>query len=183
MVVLGSTWFFVSLVVLGSMLPVSNVINERKKQTLPFLMSLPMSATQYTTAKLLSTVGMFLIPWAALVVAASSFIAGHRNIPHGVIPLTVILAAFTFVGFCVVAGVALVTETEGWTIAATVAMNSSYGFAWYLLIRDPAIRAVGSSPVAIWNGPVLTILFGEIAAIVVILALTFYLQSRKRDFI
>jgi hypothetical protein len=40
-----------------------------------------------------------------------------------------VLAGFTFVGFCVIAGVALVSESEGWTIAATIALNSSYGLA------------------------------------------------------
>src|ERR1700674_2972099 len=71
---LGAVWFFISLIVLGSLLPVSNVINERKKQSLAFLMSLPVSALQYATSKLVSTIGMFLVPWAALVMAGSAFI-------------------------------------------------------------------------------------------------------------
>ena len=70
--ILGATWFFMALIVLGCMLPPFNVVNERKKQILPFLMSLPISITQYTTAKLLSTVGMFLVPWVTLVVGAVS---------------------------------------------------------------------------------------------------------------
>src|SRR5262245_8147207 len=164
--ILGSTWFFVSLIVLGSMLPVNNVINERKKQTLPFLLSLPISVGQYTAAKLVSTVGMFLVPWTALVVAASSFIAGHRNVPHGIIPLIVVLATLTFVGFCVIAGVALVSESEGGTIAATVATNSLYGFGWYLLIRNRAIQASIKNQAAVWQEPLITIFLVEIAAIV-----------------
>lgn len=181
--VVGSTWFFVSLIVLGSMLPMSNFVNERKKQTLPFLMSLPISIGQYTAAKIVSTVAMFLIPWLALVVAAVSFIAGRRNMPNGLIPFTIILAGLTFIGFCLIAGVALVSESEGWTIAATVASNSSYGFGWYLLFRMPRIRGEMGSPVPIWSAPVMTILAGEIAVVILILVLTLYLQSRKRDFV
>jgi ABC-type Na+ efflux pump permease subunit len=165
------------------MLPMSNVINERKKQTLPFLLSLPISVGQYTVVKLVSTVGMFLIPWTALVIAASSFIAGHRNVPHGIIPLIVVLAMLTFVGFCVIAGVALVSESEGWSIAATVATNSLYGFGWYLLIRNPAVQASLKNQSAVWVEPIRTIFAVEIATIVAILGLTFYLQSRKRDFV
>jgi ABC-2 type transport system permease protein len=181
--ILGSTWFFVSLIVLGSMLPMSNVINERKKQTLPFLMSLPISVIQYTAAKILSTVGMFLMPWSALVIAATSLIAVRRDIPNGLIPLIIVAATFTFLGFCVIAGAALISESEGWTVAATVVSNSLYGFVWYLLIRSAAIRADLKSPVVVWSNPILTILAAEIAAIVVILALTFYVQTRKRDFV
>src|SRR5580692_5772706 len=70
---IGSVWFFVSLIVLGCMLPGTNVINERKKQNLAFLMSLPVSAMQYATAKLVSTIGLFLVPWATLVIAALTF--------------------------------------------------------------------------------------------------------------
>ena len=87
------------------------------------------------------------------------------------------------VGFCVVAGAALVSETEGWTIAATIVCNSSYGIGWYLIIRNPAINGNMKSPVPVWNSPVLMILGGEIAAIVLILGITFFLQSRKRDFV
>lgn len=181
--ILGATLFFVSLVVLGSMLPVSNVVNERKKQTLPFLMSLPLSVTQYTTAKTVSTVAMFLVPWLTLVVASMSFIADRESIPDGMIPTTLILSTLTFFGFCVIAGVALVSESEGWTIAATVVINSSYGIGWYLLVRNPALRAEMRGPVPVWSPEALTILGSEFAAIAVILGLTFYLQSRKRDFV
>src|SRR5262245_46673474 len=89
--ILGSTWFFISLIVLGCMLPIANVINERKKQTLPFLMSLPLSAAQYTTAKLISTVGIYLLPWSTLLMAAVLFILGRKDIPDGIIPATIVL--------------------------------------------------------------------------------------------
>ena len=181
--IFGSTWFFISIIVFGCMLPASNVINERKKQTLAFLMSLPLSATQYTMAKIVSTFGIFLVLWLALVVAALSFIASHPFIPDGMIPPILILSTLTLVGYCVIAAVALVSESEGPTIAATVASNSLYGFGWYLLIRNPVIREGMKSPVPVWSGEVLTVLGGEIAAIALILGLTFYLQSRKRDFI
>jgi ABC-2 type transport system permease protein len=181
--IVGATWFFVAMIVLGSMLPMSNVVNERKKQILPFLMSLPVSVTQYTTAKLVSTVGMFLVSWATLLVAAVLFILGPQRIPNGMIPTTIILAAFTFIGFCLIAGVAIVSESEGWTIAATVASNSSYGLAWYLLVRNAAIRETMGGAAVVWSSEVLTVLAGQVATIAVILGLTFYLQSRKRDFV
>jgi hypothetical protein len=181
--ILGATWFFTALIVLGCMLPPSNVVNERKKHILPFLMSLPISITQYTTAKLVSTVGLYLVPWVTLVVGAVMFIAGRESIPDGWIPVVLILSLITFLGFCVIAATAMVSESEGWTIAATVVTNSSYGFSWYLLVRNEAIRNGTKSPEVVWGPEVVTILAAEIVAIIVILGLTFYLQSRKRDFV
>ena len=179
----GAIWYFVSLFVLGSMLPVSNVINERKKQTAVFLMSLPVSATQYAMAKMVSTVGMFLIPWAAMAVAGSTLVLSRHDIPNGIIPLTIILFGFPLVGFCMIAGTALIGESEGWTVAASIACNSSYGLLQYFLIRDPAINRDLNSPVPVWSARVLTVLAGEAAAAGLILAITFYLQSRKREFV
>jgi ABC-2 type transport system permease protein len=180
---LGAVWFFTALIVLGSMLPVSNVVNERKKQTAVFLMSLPLSAVQYAISKMVSTLGLFLLPWAALVLAGSVFILSHREVPHGIIPLMLITFGFPLVGFCLNAGAALISESEGWTIAATIVCNSSYGLAWYFMISNPAINGALKSPVAVWSPPVLMILGGEAAVIVLILGITFYLQSKKREFV
>lgn len=178
---LGAVWFFVSLIFLGSSLPISNVINERKKQSLAFLMSLPVSALQYSMSKLVSTFAMFLVPWAALVIGASTSVV--VMLPKGIIPVMLILFGLPLVGFCVIAGAALTTESEGWAVAATVVCNSWYGLGWYFIIRNPVINGALKSPVPIWSRPVLMILGGEVAAVVLILGITFYVQSRKRDFV
>jgi len=180
---IGTVWFFVSLIVLGSMVPVSNVVNERKKQNLAFLMSLPISALQYAISKMASTLGLFLLPWGALVIAASTFVMSRADIPKGIVPVMFILFGLPLVGFCVIAGVALVSESEGWTVAATIVCNSWYGLAWYFIIRNPAINRDLNSPVPVWSPAVLTILAGEAAAVALILGVTFYLQSRKREFV
>jgi len=41
--VVGSVWFFIALVMAGTMLPLVGIVNERKKQNLAFVMSLPIS--------------------------------------------------------------------------------------------------------------------------------------------
>jgi ABC-type Na+ efflux pump permease subunit len=181
--ILGSTWFFTGLIVFGCMLPASNIINERKKQTLPFLMSLPISVVQYAAAKIISTVGMFLVPWLTLVLAAVLYIGGSEPFPNGSIPVVIALAGLTLVGFCVITGVAIVGESEGAMVAAMIAANSSYGFGWYLMIRNPIIREGMKSPAIVWNKEILTVLGIEFAVIVLVLGLTFLLQSRKRDFV
>jgi hypothetical protein len=39
------------------------------------------------------------------------------------------------------------------------------------------------SPIPVWSSAILSFIGGELAMIAVILGATFYLQSRKRDFI
>ncbi len=180
---IGSVWLFISLIVLGSMLPVSNVINERKKQSLAFIMSIPVSAMQYGVSKMVSTVAMFLVPWAAAALAGTIVALSRRDIPNGIIPFVLILFGLPLVGFCVIAGTALISESEGWTIAATILCNSSYGLIYYFIVRNPAINGSFKSPVPVWSSTVVMILAGEILAAALLMALTLYLQSRKRDFV
>jgi ABC-2 type transport system permease protein len=179
----GSVWFFIALILIGTMLPIAGIVNERKKQNLAFLMSLPISSLQYTTGKLLSTVGMFLVPWSALIIGALLLIETRSIVPHGVIPLALILALLPFVGLCILTCAALVGESEGWGIAANVACNSSYWLVWYFLSRVPTLMDNAKGPVPVWNSAVLNILGSEFGLIALILGLTFYLQSRKRDFV
>ena len=182
-IVVGSVWFFIALIMAGTMLPMVGIVNERKKQNLAFLMSLPISPLEYTTAKLLSTVGMFLVPWLTLVIGALLLIETRGILPHGAIPMALILAALPFLGLCIITAAALVGESEGWSIAANVVCNSSYGLVWYFLSRVPALMDNAKGPKPVWNSTALTILGSEFGFIVLILGLTFYLQSRKRDFV
>jgi ABC-2 type transport system permease protein len=179
--VLGATWFFVALIVLGCMLPMSNIIGERKKQNLAFVMSLPVSSREYTMAKILSTFGMFLTPWALLAIGALWLIG--TGFPHGIIPVAVVLMLLVLVGFCVIAGVAIVSESEAWSAGAMIVCNSSYGVAWYLVIRVPETAKQLGGSVAIWSPRLLTMAGAECAVVFFCLGLTFYMQSRKRDFI
>ena len=49
----GSVLFITVLIGLGITLTIMTVIHERTEQTLPFVMSLPISVMEYTTAKIL----------------------------------------------------------------------------------------------------------------------------------
>jgi hypothetical protein len=180
---LGSVWFFVSLCILGSMLPASAILNERKKQTLAFVMSLPVSSVQYTIAKALSTSAMFLVPWLTLLVSALILIETRHAIPHGIIPILLILAMLPLVAFCLISAAALVGESEGWLIGVSILCNSSYWFVWYLLARTPSLSANWAGPVAVWNTAAITVLSVELGSIAFIVGLTFFFQSRKRNFI
>jgi hypothetical protein len=181
--VVGSVFLIITLVFMGCMIPGSNILNERKKQTLPFVMGLPLSSVQYTTSKLLSTVGMYMIAWLTLVIATIWLIAGARVLPPGVIPMALILLTLPFIGTCLVTGVTMVGETEGWNIAANVVTNSTYGLTWYFITRTPSLMKDLPGKVPVWNHAVVTFLVSEFALIAVILALTYYLQARKTDFV
>lgn len=183
-VVIGTVFFFVSMVFCACLLPMLNIVNEKKKQTLPFVMSLPVSAARYGFAKLVSTVGMFLTLWLTLLGAALYMILVRHILPTGAIPAGLIIANFPLIGFCLITGTALVAESEGWGTAAVAVVNSSYWLVWYLLASHvPLLTQSWGGPVAVWSPAVVKILDAECGIILLILGLTLYLQSQKREFI
>ena len=93
------------------------------------------------------------------------------------------LVGLVFVGFCVIVAAAMVGETEAWTNPAVILSNSTYGIGWYLIVRIPAVNKDLKSPTAVWSPIMVNFLTIEFVLIAMILGLTFYLQSRKRDFI
>ncbi|HWF92484.1 MAG TPA: ABC-2 transporter permease [Terriglobales bacterium] len=183
-VVLGTVFFFLAIIFGACLIPMQNIVNERKKQTLPFIMSLPVSSAQYGVAKFLSSVGMFLAMWLMLLGAALYMILARHVLPGGTIPMDLILMNFPLIGFCLTTGAALVGESEGWATAALAATNSSYGLAWYMLVRHaPSLTKTWAGPIAVWSPLVFRILGVEFTIILLTLGLTMYLQSRKHSFI
>ena len=180
---LGSVWFFVSLCVLASMLPASAILNERKKKTLAFVMSLPVSSAQYGVAKILSILVLFLVPWLTLLISALVLIETRGIVPRGAIPWVIILAMLPLVAFCLISGSALVGESEGWLMGSSLICNSSYWFVWYLLTRIPKLTATWKGPVAVWSPATVEVISAELAIAALAIGLAFFVQSRKRDFI
>jgi hypothetical protein len=178
----GLSTALIATIFLGILLPMQTVVNERKKQNLAFVMSLPISQTEYTFAKMAANLIAFVAVWLPIAGAAVGTIAGTGRF-GGLIPVMVIAALSPFVAFCLLLATAVVVESETWAVVVMGACNVSYSFSWYFLIRIPAVREQMASPVATWSPLILRIIGVEIGIIVVSIALTFFLQSRKRDFV
>jgi ABC-2 type transport system permease protein len=162
-------------------MPMNTMVNERKKQNVAFVMSLPISPMEYTIAKILANLSGFLVVWLAVTLAVMGTFAGTPL--AGLIPLTVIIAFLPFVAFSVMLGVAIVVDSEFWSIVTMSVFNISYTFVWYFLIRIPGIRENLQSPEPVWSDAIQWLLTSEIAVIVLALALTIFFQSKKRSFI
>jgi ABC-2 type transport system permease protein len=181
--VFGIITFFTAMILSASMLPTQCLLGERKHQTLAFLMSLPLSSIQYTIAKMVTALGMFLAPWLMLVIAGVWIILGRADVPKGLLPLFLALCLLVLAGMCVIASVDLVSESESMHQVAAVVVNVSYSFAWLFIAVNSNIRAGIQNPVPVWDSTILSLLGGELAFIAAVLGLTLFLQSRKKEFI
>jgi hypothetical protein len=170
----------ITLVFLSILLPMLTVVTERKERNLAFVMSLPISPMEYTAAKVLGNLAAFVALWLAV----STTFLGTLTMAGfgGLLPIGTVIAFVPFVAFCLMLAVAIVVETEFWAVLVMGACNVSYSFAWLAMLRFGLLKDA-SGPVPVWSDRILIILAGEITVIVATLALTFYLQSRKTDFV
>jgi ABC-2 type transport system permease protein len=179
----GLILLLTALIAVGAQLAIATMVNERKDQTLSFVMSLPISYIDYTVAKLMGTVLIFMVPWMLLVLGSLALFAVPHGIPHGLLPFTVIMAIEILMNACLMIAVALVTESQGWTVGAIMVGNIAINLIGYYIAHLSGIaRGMGGSAV-MWSSTASAALLVEFAIIALLLCFTFFFQSRKRDFL
>jgi len=186
----GNLTFFVGLLLLitvliavGAQLAVATMVNERKEQTLAFVMTLPISFREYTVAKLLGTLLIFMLPFLMLVMGSLALFAFPHGAPHGLLPFTVIMSTEILVGTCLIVCTALVTESQGWTVAAIMVGNIAINIVGYLVAHIPGIAKGMNGSTVSWSPAASIVLLSEFALIALLVTLTFFFQSRKMDFL
>jgi ABC-2 type transport system permease protein len=182
-VYIGSTLLITILIALGIHLAMATVVQERTDHTLPFLMSLPISPRDYTTAKVLANMIIFLIPWLTLTFGSMAVIAGRKTLQDGLIPFVAVLMGEIFVSYCLILATALVSESQAWTIGVMVTLNLAFQGFLYFASHQPTIARVMKGDAVVWPPAVLALLAAELAAILLTLGLTFFFQARKTDFL
>jgi len=180
---IGLILLITSLITIGAQLAVAMVVNERKEQTLPFVMSLPISYREYTTSKVLGTLLIFLVPWLVLVLGSLALFAIPGGVPHGLLPFTVIMSVEILVGTCLIISVAIVTESQAWTVGAIMVGNIALNIVGYLVAHVAGIAKGMGGHEVMWSSAATTLLLAEFGTIALLLGLTFFLQSRKKDFL
>jgi len=167
----------------GAHLAVSTMVTERKEKTLSFVMSLPISYREYTAAKILVNLILFLVPWLALVAGSFAIILLAPGVPHGLLPYVAIMATEILVSTCFIVAVALISESQGWTIAAIITGNLALNVIGYFVAHIGSIaQTMGGSTVQ-WTPAAVAVLISEFTAVSLLLGLSFFFQSRKRDYL
>ncbi len=179
----GSIGLITVLISLGIHLIMTSVIEERTLQTLPFIMSLPISVREYTTSKILANVLIYLVPWLILLIASYVLILTRDTLPDGLIPFVTMILLEILMGFCLILAVALMTESQSWTIAAVVLGNLMLQGFMAFISNLPSIRSTIRGSSIVWDSTSILIVAAELMVMLVLLAVTFYVQFKKTDFI
>ncbi len=186
----GKAGFTMGLILLVTVLVASSAISttnmtvlERREQTLPFLMSLPISFREYTAAKLVAILVVFLIPWSVFMGASFAVLALSPTHSQGLIPYVAIMGTEMLVSTCFIAAVGLITESQGWTITAVMIGNVAINAIGYLVAHLDGVSRYMFGPIMRWTSTSSGLLTAEVVTVLLLLGGTFYLQSRKQDFL
>lgn len=176
-VLIGTDVFFV-----GAQLATVSTVNERKEQTLAFVMSLPVSWREYTGAKILANLILFLILWLPLTAGAIGVLL-LPGATHGLIPYAAIMAVEMLLSICLIVAAGIITESQVWTtvgiLVSSLGLNGFGYFFAHLRGISPEMWRVQMH----WTPTAWIVLLVEVLMVPLLLGLTFFIQSRKTDFL
>lgn len=178
----GSVLLICTFIVLNIFLVMSGVVQERKDKVLLFVLSLPVSTSQYLTAKVTANAVAFLVPWLVLT-AGTILVIDATGMPNGILPYWLAILVYLLAYYLALLGTSLVTDSTGWHAVAITAGNVSVNFLIVFLLGLPSVVANRDAPAAVWTADIVTIVAIELAAGAAALGLGFYVAARRSDFV
>ncbi len=179
---LGLVLLITMLIIIAATLVIGTLVGEREGQTLAFVMSLPISFREYTAAKMLVNLLIFIPFWLTLVAGSLGLVLASTTI-RGLFAFTVIMAVEILMSTCLMIAVGLVTESKGWTTSAMIAGNVALNVMGYIVAHIPGISDGMFGGTIHWRPAATISVTIEFALIALMLGGAFLLQSRKKDFI
>jgi ABC-2 type transport system permease protein len=177
----GAVTLICVLVILNIFVVMYSVAGERREKTLLFILSLPVSAMDYTLAKVTATAIAFGVPWLFLT-AATAITVVVSPIPDGVLPYWMTLLVYLLAYYCALLGVVLLKDSTGWHASAITIGNVSVNFLIPFLLSRPSVVTHGEGPVAVWSTDLVITLVVEILIGLAVLAAGIYVHARRPDF-
>ncbi|HUO66908.1 MAG TPA: ABC transporter permease, partial [Gammaproteobacteria bacterium] len=157
----GGSALVVALVLLNIMLVTSSLMSERKEKIRVFMLSMPVSTTQYNVSKLLSSLIAYLVP-AVLLTLGGVVLLLVTPLPNGFIPLFVATSVHCLFYFCVFLAFALVTDSQGWITTVIVCGNVSLSFLIPGLINLSSVGPNLPTEAIVWGTDVVTLMTVEL---------------------
>lgn len=178
----GALLLLVLLIVVGSYAIQSSIMAERKQQTVPFIMSLPVAPMDVYWGKLLANLTIYLVPFLLVTGGLLALILTTPH-PDGSVPWVVVVATFTLVIFCISLCVAIACDSEGWNVFAQLALMTLIGpFILWVTRFDDIARHMRTDDI-VWSAPVIALLAAELAVIVLAIFVTSWAHARKASFL
>lgn len=180
---IGSIAWITAVIAGGVMLAIYGVANERKEQSLQFILSLPVSVPHYVLSKTLGLLLCFALPWLVATLSAVVLVLASPAIPDGMLPFVLALAGFLLTNFAIVLCAALHARSEGVMTAAIILTNMSVSIFMFVVGALPGIRSHLDAAAPVWNATAFNVLLVEALVLVLAVLLPQLTVARRRDFL
>ena len=129
----------ICVLVIHNILPVmTGIVQERKDKVLLFMLSLPISTSQYVAAKVAANAAAFLIPWIVLT-AGAAIVVDASEIPNGLLPFWITVLVYLLAYYFALLAVGLGSDSSGWHATVITIGNISVNFLIPFLIGLPSV--------------------------------------------
>jgi hypothetical protein len=179
----GALAWMTAIIACGVMLAIYGVAQERKEQSLQFVLSLPVSIRGYVVAKTAGLLLSYMVPWLVATAAAIALVLVSPGVPDGLLPYVVALCGFLLANFSVVLCAALHVRSEAAMIAVIIVTNMAVSLFMFVVGALPGIRDHLSGPVPVWNDTIRNVLLIEFLVFAIAVALPLATAARRRDFL
>ena len=178
----GALLLLVLLVVVGTYAIQSSIMAERKLQTAPFVMSLPVTPMDVFWGKLLANLAIYLVPFLLVTGGLLALILTTPR-PDGAVTWVVVIATFMLVNFCISLCVAIAIDSEGWNVFTMLALMTLIGpFIYWVSGLDGIAQYLKTDDI-VWSEPVLGLLAAQLLVIVIAIFVTSWIHARKSSFL
>jgi ABC-type transport system involved in multi-copper enzyme maturation permease subunit len=180
---IGMLCWLTAIAAFGCVLAMLGIASERKERSLLFVLSLPLSFSEYVRLKLFGLLMCYLVPWLTLTVGAIALVLVKADMPDGLLPFTILLCVFLFANFSFVLCSALAANSEGLMTLVIIVHNVAISLFIFLVGVIPGFFDHLKDPAPIWGPAFWTVLGIEAACLVVICSLPYFVVARRRDVI
>ena len=178
----GGLLLLVLLIVVGMFAIASSIMAERKEQTQPFVMSLPVTPMDVFWGKLLANLAIYLVPFLLVTGGMLAMILLTPS-PDGAVPWVMLIALFVLVNFIVSLCVAIAVDSEGWNTFAMLALMTLIGPFIYWVTWMDGIREHLKGDAIVWSPQALGLVGGELAVMAIAILVAGWVHARKTSFL
>ncbi|MDN4500850.1 hypothetical protein QX776_00395 [Alteromonadaceae bacterium BrNp21-10] len=160
----------------------ASIVIEKKESQLSFIMGLPINVTDYALSKLLGGIAIYLTCWLPIVLV-TLLIFTFSPIPNGLIPMLILCALEILVGTVLLLSVGITSGSEAVTIVTMVIINLLFNVFLFAVVRLEGIHLHMAAETAVFNQTVMSLIGAGVLIILLIIAVTTYIKSRKVCFL
>lgn len=165
----------------GIFMAMAMMIGERKEMARTFALSLPISGHEYDRAKLAAGYLAYAIPWLVITGFVTwGFLRPGGGADRGMVVYALVLQGYAFAMYSVLLAVLFTNTSDG--AGAVIIIGGNILFSLFMVqLNQPAIVQPFKTGHIVWTPFAQRALAGELAALVLSVAVALFVSARRRD--